>query len=252
MLVLHNVMFDSNESFDGWCSRLTESGYAVRTLYDDHFESLADLATVERAYFFVSINAATRLQRYGVRGFLKFFNLKPSMYLPVVHHCCFCDVRSYFKPANMLQWHNEPVFIKPDTGLKTYTGGVITSEAELKFLVAACQPDDMCLVAPVSMIIEEWRFWIYQDVIVGHSQYHADPAAKRLYTKSLPDSVCDFVKCLIAEGYSPDDAYVVDVGVSDKGDTKLIEYNCFSTSGFYNADLLRLCSIVGVPRDEKR
>ena len=240
--VIHDVILDDED-------RLLEviqsvgTGNKVVVLRESELSPALALVNEPSAIFFVSIECACLLRRNSVKGFLKFFDLKPSLYLPSMYDRCFCGVRSVFKPASMIRWTGEPFFLKPDSGLKIFTGVTIRSEIDLRSALSRCQADSMCLVAPAVEIIKEWRFWVVDDQIVGGSRYFWDTANRR-YDEPIPQDVLRFAEGIVSADWQPDDCYTFDVGLSDGGEVRLVEYNCLSVSGLYGVDTQPLFSSI--------
>lgn len=138
------------------------------------------------------------------------------------------------------------LFIRPDSGAKTFTGLCVTKENdafELKSLMKLTQVTDetLILVAPAANISAEYRFYIVEGKVITGSRYMVD---------GKPDKSPEIdARCLkVAEIVSRlpwqiDLAYTCDVGLFG-GVAKIVELNAFSTSGLYDCDSVALFSAI--------
>jgi len=133
----------------------------------------------------------------------------------------------------------DEIFIRPDSGAKTFTGLVLKSDSAEQELLAIRQlthvPDQaMTLVSAALPIEAEYRFVIINRTVISGSQY------MRAGRIDIGSGVCD--ECLaLAQRvakceFQVDIAYTCDIGMSD-GVPKVIELNAFSTSGLYACDI---------------
>ncbi len=108
-----------------------------------------------------------------------------------------------------------PIFIKPLVEDKTFTGYVVRSNVDLIKLRAL--PDDFKLLgSEVVNFVSEWRVFINRYAIVNAKNYAGD------YRK-IPEF--DLVEYAISDYKEQKAAYSLDFGVTDKGETLLIEIN---------------------------
>ena len=143
-----------------------------------------------------------------------------------------------------------PVFIKPITGHKDFTGHTVFKFRDL--IKTAGHPLDMPVWASeVVNFQSEFRGFVRRGKLVGLRHYTGDPLC-------FPDPavVRDAVATYEASGEAPV-AYTIDMGVLDTGETALIEINdgfAFGTYGLAwdtHARMLRdrWCQMVGLPLD---
>lgn len=126
-------------------------------------------------------------------------------------------------------------FIRPDSAFKTFTGDIIRENRSLKnFLVNSVLFDDeLILVTKPKRIHREWRFIICGGEIAGYSLYMRD--GQQETSQECPQHIQDFVKTQLY--YEPEPCYTLDVCEDENLEPKIVEINCFSCSGFYEADL---------------
>lgn len=130
-------------------------------------------------------------------------------------------------------------FIKPSRDLKSFNGGIIYAGETIQNYIARTgysSPNiktEKIVVSNIKEIIEEYRFFMHQNKILGCSRY-------MLNSKVEPS---DFVpeelkKCAIeySKFYNPAELYVMDLAVTPEG-IKIVEYNCWNASGFYHSNI---------------
>ncbi|MEM0963247.1 MAG: ATP-grasp domain-containing protein [Bacteroidota bacterium] len=117
-----------------------------------------------------------------------------------------------------------PVFIKPLTGAKSFTGHVVSEFGDL--VRSSAEDDDVAVLAQgVLDIVSEWRAYVIRGSVVGIAHYGGgDPLA-------FPD------RGLVAEAlaaYADAPAgFCLDVCVTSGGDTALVEVNDGYSLGNY-------------------
>lgn len=85
----------------------------------------------------------------------------------------------------------------------------------------------------------EYRLFMIRDHVIAQSSYKLRSMQD---TKNpVPKEVIDFA-IETAQIWHPDNVYVMDVCETDSG-YKVVEFNCFNASGFYN------CSIEDIVRE---
>ena len=170
-----------------------------------------------------------------------------SSYLEMLGRCGlnYCD--SYFKLSCQLSTADLGKFIRSDSGWKVLTGQIL-DHALLSQINQRTHPyvapDDLLFLAPDQNIDREFRLWVMNDEIVAHSEYSWDKDKE--IKSSIPCEVLTFALKVITR-FSPGVAYVMDIatlGALGHGGCRVIEYNGFSTSGFYDVDLERLLKAV--------
>jgi len=143
-------------------------------------------------------------------------------------------------PYKQLEYYTfeKEAFIKPSKDLKSFNGGIIYSdETLLNYLYRTPHnmdvKDETIIVAPVKKIYSEYRFFMHKDYILGMSRYmlNGEVAADTLVPEFMKDAVLEYSKL-----YHPADLYVIDLADTDNG-VKIVEYNCWNASGFYNCDI---------------
>lgn len=147
----------------------------------------------------------------------------------------------YWMPFGLIKQMklDKPVFIRPDSPYKTFTGFTLAPknfDIEIGSMVQINHvfDDELILVAENKIIDSEFRCVICNKEVIGFSEYRWDGildirADILPEVRELADKVAEF-------NYQIDDIYVVDIGMVD-GEAKIIEFNSFCSSGLYACDM---------------
>lgn len=250
--LIEEGVFPENES--RLCEEIKKRGHRhILTKKPHHEEGLEYGPTI----FYGSLGMATRLRRERnfVGNWCDLAKFRCSSY-----YCYFGDsllnADYALVPAgdfarqreNLMRkqfglYHKFKMFIRPDSAFKVFTGDVITPEQTLKhFLVNSILfHDDLILVSSPKKIDSEYRFIICNGEIAGASFYSYEINGTRYSNnQEIPDRVVNFVKKHL--DYEPEICYTIDV-CETGGKLKIVELNCFSCSGFYEADLSRIVEL---------
>lgn len=143
--------------------------------------------------------------------------------------------------------YDPPIFIKPVTGHKEFTGHVLAAYRD-RLQTAAwalAEPDTEIWLSEVVAFVAEWRFFVHAGRIVGVGHYHGDPL-------QYPDPAV--VRAAVAAWTAAPVAYTLDFGVLADGRSALVEVNdgfafgCYGLHPFDHARMLaaRWCEMVGL------
>jgi hypothetical protein len=139
---------------------------------------------------------------------------------------------------------NENVFVRPDLDLKHFVGQVITaSECADWFADAmslpldsgsyAMDPDMLVCIAIPKLIQAEWRYFIVNNEVVSGSKYRVNG---QLHQRREKDSALICEAQQLANQWKPHVNCVMDLAVVND-ETKVVEFNCINSSGFYECDV---------------
>lgn len=131
------------------------------------------------------------------------------------------------RPTRDIKFTELPLFIRPSLSDKSFNGGVVKDEQNLKSL-----PDEIVLTSDVQDILSEYRFIVINGEVVTGSQYARD---KQMDVRIDYLDECFDMAAHAASIYAPMGAFACDVAETESG-PKVIEYNGFSTSGLYACD----------------
>jgi len=132
------------------------------------------------------------------------------------------------------------LFVRPDTGMKSFTGQVFEMErhrTDWMFFKQFVKPEDLLVVASPKKICAEWRFVIAEGKIIASSLYHLN--GHRHHACGAPDEATKLCELVVAEAereLKPGPMYVVDVCKDSNDNYGLLELNCFSCAGLYACD----------------
>jgi ATP-grasp domain, R2K clade family 2 len=142
-------------------------------------------------------------------------------------------------------------FIKPESGMKEFTGQVINTanlDDDLSKLSPHASIDDdvLCVCAPPKNIKAEFRYVICEKKVITGSEYRWDDI---LDVRSDTHPLCDHMANKIASAeWQADTVYVCDVALVEDSNgfeqAKVIELNAFSSSGLYACDTYKIVEAV--------
>jgi hypothetical protein len=118
-----------------------------------------------------------------------------------------------------------PVFIKP-IDQKVFTGHVVQRFRDLLETVSF-EPDLPIYAVECVKFVSEWRFYCYDDEIVGVGHYLGDPL-QFPDQKTIIEAASTF-----ADHEDAPIAYGLDFGITQEGDTQLVEVNDMFSLGCY-------------------
>lgn len=130
---------------------------------------------------------------------------------------------------------NQVVFIKPDSGMKEFTGKLMSydnfdDEISSMNQIEIVDPESLCVVANPKRIDAEFRYVIADGAVVTGSEYRWDNVLD-VRRDTLP--ICDDLAKYVAEmEWQADRVYVCDIAYVE-GKAKIVELNAFSSSGMY-------------------
>jgi hypothetical protein len=143
---------------------------------------------------------------------------------------------------------NGCLFIRPDSGFKTFTGQVFemdTMQAEFDKLRSFYEfpTSTLVLVSSPKNIRHEYRMFVVDDQVVTGSAYRKN---RRLAISSnVPDEVYAFTRAVLAETtFRPDPAWVIDICEDDNGKLWVLEIGSISCCGIYGADAMTIVKAI--------
>jgi len=143
-------------------------------------------------------------------------------------------------------FNTNKIFIRPNCGLKTFTGLPIhvddfNSEINSLNKLTSVIDNTLILVSNCKSITHEYRFFIVNREVVTGSQYKLNDELN--IQKGYSDEAYQVAKQMALNKWQPDIAYACDVGIVN-GIPKIIELNSFSCSGFYACDIMNLINAI--------
>lgn len=137
------------------------------------------------------------------------------------------------------QWDTDKIFIRPDSGLKTFAGtplkyGTLDFDIETLDKLSSVMDETLIMVAPSHNIRGEFRFVIADGKVVTGSEYRWD--GKLDIRRDWTPECEDLARMVAEHPWQIDIAYTCDVALLEDS-VKLVELNGFSCAGLYACDL---------------
>lgn len=95
------------------------------------------------------------------------------------------------------------------------------------------KPDDRIVIAPLTQIYTETRFYVVDGEVVTGSMYKS--GSNVFYSDQVMPFIAEYAQKMV-DTWQPDRAFVLDIADTDEG-PKVIEINAINSSGFYNIDM---------------
>lgn len=134
---------------------------------------------------------------------------------------------------------DDAVFVRPDSGNKTFTGALCYRERfdyDLRLMTTYDPPPEtMCLISTPKNVEKEWRFFVVNGRILCGSQYK--PGRHNIVGTSIHDD--GHVAWRVAEqaveqaDWEPDYAWCIDICKVASGSYYVLEIGSFSSAGLY-------------------
>lgn len=132
------------------------------------------------------------------------------------------------------------IFIRPDSGFKSFTGFDVTTD-KLEFELSALKQTknigshEMCQIASAKEIQSEYRIIICNQKVITGSQYRWD--GKMDIRIDVHSDAWSFAESAVAKApWQLDTCYVVDIFIGKDG-PKIGEFNSFASAGLYHCDM---------------
>jgi len=175
----------------------------------------------------------------------------------------FGEIKRLSKEDDFKYWIGSQFFIRPDSGLKEFTGQVVydnqvisnyrpmwgnnrlgmmtPEEVQDTYRV---EDDLLCVVARARYIEKEWRVVIGDKKVITGCQYKfRDELCE---SEDFPEKVKEYAEKVAQCGWEPARVYVMDIASDVHGELGLLEINSFSSSGLYKCDLSKIVKEVSI------
>jgi Holliday junction resolvase RusA-like endonuclease len=144
------------------------------------------------------------------------------------------------------------MFVRPDDDSKSFTGAIFDKDnfdnwkrklARIKNnWFSTVKLDSEVVVSSIKNIDCEIRVFVVNKVPVAFSTYKTNYKSNFKKTKVDEDKVLNFCKNVI-DTFNPEEMFVVDLAIVEE-EIKIIEFNCFNSSGLYGCDTDKIvCSV---------
>jgi len=151
---------------------------------------------------------------------------------------------------------DDTIFIRPDSGFKTFTGKLVERrhfDADLEWMEEFSDKDSLAVVSTPKVIQEEYRLIVCKRQVVTGSVYRQDSDRKYVslddINAKMAAEITDFAcRCCDEADWEPERIFVMDIclvgGSSCVADNlRIMELNSFSCSGLYACNLERVVSV---------
>ena len=211
-----------------------EYGFKVKNIPFNYNNLLLDLSKIfpnnSNTIYYGSLSLGLKIKKeisWNPGVYCNLPNFKCSYYWPLFKG--FLLNENYKIVNSKLLNINEPMFIRPDSGFKYFTGKVFTKD-EVERLSLLNDMD--IVISEPKIITDEWRLVVSNKVITG-SRYSFEKE-----NHIPPQEVVEFGQFILDNiAFRPDYLWTLDICKTDNGELKVVEANSFSCAGLYNADL---------------
>ena len=198
---------------------LMERGYTIIPFY---FEELTDLIDFTESDICIG----------SVEACIKFFELNKVAIPKAINYPI--ELRKYLK-RDIIETtfkesgENYPYFIKPSENIKLFNGYIVNNDHEKSLITDFYKVDDSTPIFKSSIIdfISEYRVFVSKGYIYGIKHYKGD------FCKFIDVSV---IKNMIKDYKDCPSAYTLDVGLTESGESLLVEVNDMWAIGSYGLD----------------
>jgi hypothetical protein len=140
---------------------------------------------------------------------------------------------------------NEAKFIKPSRDLKAFNGGILEAGVTIRDYIMsqnhqAFYIDETVIISELVNIQAEYRFFVVSGEVITGSYYRKNGQAFK--SNDIQDEVLK-IAIDYSKLYKPAKIFVMDIAETNEG-YRIIEYNCWNSSGSYACNLERMYSSV--------
>jgi hypothetical protein len=151
-------------------------------------------------------------------------------------------------PSKIGHWHPDgKVFIRPRDDLKAFNGTVTTVKEVMNWMRStdsgnfSFDENTVVMISSVKELKEECRWFIVGGKVINGSRYRH--FGQLVSSEIHDDDPRVKVAQRLADIWLPHETVVMDTAMTAKG-MKIIEYNCFNSSGFYQHDIRKIVQAV--------
>jgi hypothetical protein len=144
------------------------------------------------------------------------------------------------------------VFIRPNSGMKTFTGKTIcwdNFDIEIATMnqINNIGPEELVCVSSPKIILSEYRYLIVDGKVITGSEYGWSTSTQKFKVKDKTHPLCDDMANTISKlDWQADSVYMCDVALCDDDTAKVVELNSFSMSGLYGCDTNKVVEAVSI------
>lgn len=149
-------------------------------------------------------------------------------------------------PLKDINIEKEPMFIKPNKGLKIFNGKIMLPNYFKEFKKNIINNkmnfdvNELMVISSKKFVNKEYRLFIVNNEIVSACQTMQYSYLN--LNKFVPEEIFNFAKELI-EIWTPSNNFVLDIASTPKG-LKVVEINCINSSGPYLCDIKKIIKAI--------
>lgn len=140
------------------------------------------------------------------------------------------------------------IFVKPLNDLKLFSGCLINPGQTLRQVLTDKNEiqnlsnylEQVLISNNCPQIVEEFRCYVVNKEVITISRYRSgdstDFESAMTFDNNYTIQIKEFAQHVIKNVYSPCDNFTIDIATLNTGELKVIEYNCLTTSGLYEAN----------------
>lgn len=150
--------------------------------------------------------------------------------------------------------YGKDIFIKPNTGFKSFAGKTINREnysLEVKTIdqFSSANDETLCVISGAKNISKEYRFIIAENKVITGSQYMENHNYKPNFR--IDPEALSFAQNITDNEWQPDLVFTCDIGQQKNGEYKVVEFNSFSASGLYFCDIEKIIAEVSISAEKE-
>lgn len=138
------------------------------------------------------------------------------------------------------------VFIRPDSGNKTFTGFVAdynSVQYDINHLNNKVEDHSLVWISSAKHFSDETRFVIVGDKVIDGSRYATQSGNTLIEDKDFPVEFWDFANKVAQAKWKPEQVFTVDICMSKFG-PRIVECNSFNCCGLYACDMEKVVTAV--------
>lgn len=242
IFIIEKECFDQCD-IKSFCEAIDRAGHVYTFINTKNAHEILSTKYNSQVLYYGGLNRANWLLHYGAQsiwnpGIVADFDLLDCQnYLYNWPRNIF--INSDFKISdNLPEKSLFPLFIRPCSAMKPFTGKVFNSAEEFTESIQSG-----IVYASPKKIVEEYRIVIVSGkVITGTSYILGSEINTGLSDDEVPVKIYNFAKQVLNQAKVPYGSYVLDIGVLDNGIIGVVELNAISTSGLYNINYTKFVS----------
>jgi hypothetical protein len=256
-----------NSSYQNLEEIVRSCGYEVYPLRDSSLvDDLYDLPKLTDCVIpYTTIEMMRRLEsRYNAPGaFLREHNFKYHIYTSLMtpagggltnrHFLNWDGILTTYQNfvSNKDFWFehfgNNKIFIRPDSGIKIFTGYVVEEcnwQYDILALDRKMAPETLMSVSSQKAFGDEVRFIICGNKVVDGSRYATDMGNTLVEDNVIPADYWELAQLVANSEWKPDNVFTVDITRINFKVPKIVEVNSFNCAGWYACNAEKIVKTV--------